>query len=85
MKAKKREDIIEYLDSIINNDMYVTEAQETIKEHYNVDSKYDKSHSKIYIYSSNVNEALSLVQAKLYLEEIFSPEMLTVEYGDKKG
>ena len=80
---KHNEEIINYLDNIINNDVYVARAQEYIKENYGVSSQYDKDTSTIYLYTTNINESLNVVAAKEYILEEFAPEMINVEYGMK--
>lgn len=80
MKADDKE-IIEFLDAIINADKYIKNAQEVIKENYNVESIYKKKENSLYIYTRNINESLNVLNAKEYLLERFPEEMLTIKYG----
>lgn len=80
MKADDKE-IIEFLDAIINADEYIKNAQEVIKESYNVESIYKKKENSLYIYTRNINESLNILNAKEYLLERFPEEMLTIKYG----
>lgn len=80
MKADDKE-IIEFLDAIINADEYIKNAQEVIKENYNVESIYKKKENSLYIYTRNINESLNILNAKEYLLERFPEEMLTIKYG----
>lgn len=79
----KDNDIFNYVDSIVNNNKYVEEAREYIKENYNICSEYDEDTGKLYIYTTNINEGLSLISAKEYLNKKFTPEILQVVYGMK--
>ena len=75
------EDIINYLDSIINSDTYIKEAQDFILDNYGVKSIYKKENNTLYLYTENINESLSIVSAKEHLLEEFPAEMLNIEYG----
>ena len=75
------EEIINYLDSIINADNYIKEAQESILENYGVKSIYKKEKNTLYLYTENVNESLNVVAAKESLLDDFPLEMLNIEYG----
>lgn len=75
------EEIINYLDSIINSDKYIKEAQDSIYENYGVKSIYKKETNTIYLYTDMVNEAFSVVSAKEHLLENFPEEMLNIKYG----
>lgn len=79
----KNDDILNYVDSIVNNNKYVEEARNYIRENFNISSDYDEENGRLYIYTTNVNEGLSLLSAKLYLNEIFTPEIMQVVYGMK--
>ena len=78
---ERNEEIINYLDSIINSDKYIKDAQEFIKTNYDVKSIYEKETNTLYIYTENINEGLNVVSAKEYLLEEFPEELLNVEYG----
>ncbi len=82
MKANEKE-IVEFLDSIINNDIYVQRAQDFIKENYGVKSEYDAETSTLYIWTENILESLNVAAAGDYLRDTFKPEMLNIVYGMK--
>ncbi len=82
---EKRKEIIEFLDSIINNDKYVKESQDFILDKFGVNSEYDKETSTIYIWTTNVYESLNVASASDYLRDIFPPEMLNIVYGMKNN
>lgn len=81
----KDNDIVQYLDRIVNNDKYVEECQKFILDKFNVKSEYDKETSTIYIWTPNVYESLNVGYASDYLRNTFSPEMLNIVYGLKKN
>lgn len=74
-------EILEYLDTMINNDSYINEAISYIKENFNVNGRYDQVNNKLYIWTNNVNESLNINSAVEHIRERFSPEMLTIEFG----
>lgn len=76
-------EIVEFLDSIINNDVYVKQAQDFIYKNYGVNSTYDKETSTLYIWTKNIYESLNVAAAADYLRDTFKPEMLNIEYGMK--
>ena len=82
---ENNEEIVEFLDSIINNDKYVKESQDFILDKFGVNSEYDKETSTIYIWTTNVYESLNVASASDYLRDIFSPEMLNIVYGMKNS
>lgn len=75
------EEIINYLDSIINSEKYIKEAQATIKNIYDVDSIYVKEENTLYLYTKNINEGLNVVSAKEHILDEFPSEMLNIKYG----
>lgn len=81
---ERNEELVNYLDTLINNDVYVARAQEYIKENYGVLSEYDTETSTIYLYTINVNESLNVVAAKEYILEQFTPELINIVYGKKE-
>ena len=81
---ENREEIVEFLDAIINNDKYIKESQDFILDNFCVKSEYDKETSTIYIWTTNVYESLNVVSASDYLRDTFTPEMLNISYGMKK-
>ena len=82
MKETDKE-IVDFLESIINNDTYVKEAQDFIKTNYGVSSEYDNTTSTLYIWTTNVMESLNVAAAADYLKDSFTPEMLNIKYGMK--
>ena len=81
---ENREEIVEFLDVIINNDKYIKESQDFILDNFGVKSEYDKETSTIYIWTTNVYESLNVVSASDYLRNTFPPEMLNISFGMKK-
>ena len=81
---ENREEIVEFLDAIINNDKYIKESQDFILDNFGVKSEYDKETSTIYIWTTNVYESLNVVSASDYLRDTFPPEMLNISFGMKK-
>ena len=81
---ENNEEIVEFLDAIINNDKYIKESQDFILDNFGVKSEYDKETSTIYIWTTNVYESLNVVSASDYLRDTFPPEMLNISYGMKK-
>lgn len=81
---ENREEIVEFLDAIINNDKYIKESQDFILDNFGVKSEYDNETSTIYIWTTNVYESLNVVSASDYLRDTFPPEMLNISYGMKK-
>ena len=77
-------EIIEFLDAIINNNVYVERAQNFILEKYGVKSEYDETTSTLYIWTPNVFESLNVAAAADYLKNEFKPEMLNIIYGMKE-
>lgn len=82
---ENREEIVKFLDSIINNDKYVKESQDFILDKFGVNSEYDKKTSTIYIWTTNVYESLNVASASDYLRDAFPPEMLNIVYGMKNN
>lgn len=82
---ENREEIVEFLDAIINNDKYIKESQDFILDNFDVKSEYDKETSTIYIWTTNVYESLNVVSASDYLRDTFPPEMLNITLGMKNN
>ena len=80
---ENREEIVEFLDVIINNDKYIKESQDFILDNFGVKSEYDKETSTIYIWTTNAYESLNVVSASDYLRDTFHPEMLNISFGMK--
>jgi len=72
------------VESIINLDDNISKAQKYIKENYHINSEYDNENDIIYIWSTNVNESLSLASAREYIEENIGSEFVNVIYGRKQ-
>lgn len=79
------EEIVEFLDLIINDDKYIKESQDFILDKFGVNSEYDKETSTIYIWTTNAYESLNVASASDYLRDIFPPEMLNIVYGMKSN
>ncbi len=76
-------EILNYLETMINYSDNINSAQKYIKENFGVSSDYDNDTNTIYIYTTNINESLNVVAAKEYLYEKFTPEIINVVYGKK--
>lgn len=72
------------VESFLNLNHNIEEAQKYIKESYNVNSKYEDEEDTLYIWTENVNENLNLAQAKQYVLDTIGNEMINVMYGEKK-
>lgn len=79
------EEIVEFLDLIINDDKYIKESQDFILDKFGVNSEYDKETSTIYIWTTNAYESLNVASASDYLRDTFTPEMLNIVYGMKSN
>ena len=79
------EEIVEFLDLIINDDKYIKESQDFILDKFGVNSEYDKETSTIYIWTTNAYESLNVASASDYLRDTFQPEMLNIVYGMKSN
>ncbi len=60
---------IKFLDYVVNNLHYVTEAQKTIKEQFGIDSEYDKENMILHLKPNSINESLQLASAKKYIDD----------------
>lgn len=76
--------IVEYLEKMLHIDDHVKNAQDYIKENYNINSDYDKETSTIYIYTKNINESLNIVAAEKYLQETIGEDFINIKFGQKE-
>jgi len=73
-----------FVESFLNLDNNISEAQDYIKEAYNINSEYDEDEDMMYIWSDNLNENLNLAVAKEYIINKIGNEMINVMYGKKQ-
>ena len=71
------------VESFLNLNHNIAEAQKYIKESYKVNSEYNDEEDTLYIWTENVNENLNLAQAKQYVLDTIGNEMINVMYGKK--
>ena len=60
---------IKFLDYVVNNRHYETEAQKTIKEQFGIDSEYDEKNMTLHLKPNSINESLQLASAKKYIDD----------------
>lgn len=72
------------VESFLNLNHNIEEAQKYIKESYNVNSEYNDAEDTLFIWTDNVNENLNLAQAKQYVLDTIGNEMINVMYGVKR-
>ena len=72
------------VESFLNLNHNIEEAQKYIKESYNVNSEYNDAEDTLFIWTDNVNENLNLAQAKPYVLDTIGNEMINVMYGVKR-
>ena len=68
------------VESFLNLNHNIEEAQKHIKESYNIESEYNEDEDTLYIWSENINENLNLAQAKQYVLDKIGNEMINVMY-----
>ena len=71
------------VESFLNLNHNIEEAQKYIKESYNIESEYNEDEDTLYIWSENINENLNLAQAKQYVLDKIGDEMINVMYKVK--
>ena len=71
------------VESFLNLNHNIEEAQKYIKESYNVNSEYNDAEDTLFIWTDNVNENLNLAQAKQYVLDTIGNEMINIMYGVK--
>lgn len=81
---KSNDTILNYLDNMLHSDDYVKQAQNYIKENFNVCSDFDNATSTLYIYTRNINESLNIAAAEEYLENTLSQEIINIKLGKKE-
>lgn len=72
------------VESFLNLNHNIEEAQKYIKESYNVNSEYNDAEDTLFIWTDNVNENLNLAQAKQYVLDTIGNEMINVMYGKRQ-
>ena len=72
------------VESFLNLNHNIEEAQKYIKESYNVNSEYNDEEDTLFIWTDSVNENLNLAQAKQYVIDTIGNEMINVMYGAKR-
>ena len=80
--SKENEKFI--VESFLNLNHNIEEAQKYIKESYAVNSEYDNDEDTLYIWNENIDENLNLAQAKQYVLDTIGSEMINVMYGKKQ-
>ena len=80
--SKENEKFI--VESFLNLNHNIEEAQKYIKESYVVNSEYDNEEDTLYIWNENIDENLNLAQAKQYVLDTIGSEMINVMYGKKQ-
>ena len=81
---KNDKNILAFVEKMVNYNDHIKNAQEYIKENYNVKSSFDDETNTLYIYSTNINESLNVVAAKEYINDTIGEYFVTVEYGYNK-
>lgn len=81
---KNDKNILAFVEKMVNYNDHIKNAQEYIKENYNVKSSFDDETNTLYIYSTNINESLNVVAAKEYINDTIGEDFVTVEYGYNK-
>lgn len=69
------------VESFVNFDKNLEQAQNYIKENFGVDSKYDIKTGILHIWTNNINEGLQLNAAKEHINSCIDESMLLVEFG----
>lgn len=72
------------VESFLNLNHNIAEAQKYIKESYKVNSEYNSDEDTLYIWTENINENLNLAQAKQYVLNTIGNEMINVMYGKRQ-
>lgn len=80
--SKENEKFI--VESFLNLNHNIEEAQKYIKESYAVNSEYDNEEDTLYIWDEDINKNLNLAQAKQYVLDTIGSEMINVMYGKKQ-
>jgi hypothetical protein len=69
------------VNSIVDFEANVMNAQHYLKENYNIDSTFDSEKSELKLVCNNINESLMLCAAREYVNEQFGEEVLHVVMG----
>lgn len=67
------------IQSILEFKSNLQNAQDYIKDTYNINSRYNEEENVLYLDAENINEALDVVSAKDYLEETFD-SLVDIQY-----
>lgn len=80
--SKENEKLI--VESFLNLNQNIEEAQQYIKENFNIDSEYNEDDDILYIWTEELHNNLDLAKAKEYVCETIGNEMINVMYGKKQ-
>lgn len=69
------------VNTIVDFEANVMNAQHYIKENFNIDSTFDAEKSELHLVSKNINESLNLCAAREYIKDLFGEEHLHVVMG----
>ena len=70
------------VESFLNLNHNIEQAQKYIKETYNIESEYNEDEDTLYIWTESINESnLNLAQAKQYICDTIGNEMVNIMYG----
>ena len=72
------------VESFLNLNHNIKNAQDYIKENYHINSEYDSDEDIMYIWGNNINENLNLASAKEYIINTIGSEMVNVIYGKRQ-
>lgn len=67
------------VESFVNFNSNLEQAQKYIKDEFGVDSKYDIETGVLHLFTNNINEGLQLKAAKEYVNSCIDESMLLVE------
>jgi len=67
-----------FVKAVIDYAVHIKEAQEYIKENFNIDSEYNDDTAEIKLSCEDVSEAINLVAAKDYIEENLKDTFINV-------
>lgn len=70
-----------FIESTLNFNHDLAEAQSFIKENYNTESSYDEETGTLNIWNENINESVQIVAAKEYLEEKIGLDKIQIVFG----
>ncbi len=70
----------QFVESIVNFKSNIQQAQQYIKETYNVESEYNEDENILYIKTENINESLNAAVAKEYIDNKIGENFVTVKF-----